>query len=48
MTTPPADFDITPALIDALLSAQHPDLLELPRRYLSSGWDNAIYRLGDQ
>jgi aminoglycoside phosphotransferase (APT) family kinase protein len=29
------------------LADQHPDLAHLPLREVDSGWDNAIYRLGD-
>ncbi len=34
-------------LVLALLAAQHPDLAGLPIRPATSGWDNALFRLGD-
>jgi aminoglycoside phosphotransferase (APT) family kinase protein len=43
----PADVEIDAALVRSLLEAQHPDLRELPLRFLAEGWDNALYRLGD-
>ena len=46
--TPPAEIDITPELIRELLQAQHPDLADLPLAYLSEGWDNIMFRLGDE
>lgn len=36
------------ALVRALLVEQHPDLAELPVSLFAAGWDNAIYRLGDE
>ena len=44
---PPAEIDITPDLVRALLAAQHPDLAHLPIRLVASGWDNDMFRLGD-
>ncbi len=44
---PAAEVDITDDLVRALLAEQHPDLAELPLRPLAFGWDNAVYRLGD-
>ncbi|WP_421933259.1 aminoglycoside phosphotransferase family protein [Phenylobacterium sp.] len=44
---PPAEIDITPDLVRALLTAQHPDLAHLPIRLVASGWDNDMFRLGD-
>jgi aminoglycoside phosphotransferase (APT) family kinase protein len=46
-TRPPAEVDVTPDLVGALLREQHPDLAERPLRVVSSGWDNVILRLGD-
>ncbi len=45
--TPAAEVDIDAALVGALLAEQHPDLAALPLRLVASGWDNAIFRLGD-
>jgi aminoglycoside phosphotransferase (APT) family kinase protein len=54
MTAPPqtlgkpdAEFEVDVDLARALLAAQHPDLAELPITPVASGWDNAIFRLGD-
>jgi aminoglycoside phosphotransferase (APT) family kinase protein len=45
--TPPAEIDIDAALARRLLAAQHPDLAHLPIAPAAAGWDNAIFRLGD-
>ncbi|HET9446975.1 MAG TPA: aminoglycoside phosphotransferase family protein [Steroidobacteraceae bacterium] len=44
---PPSDIDIDEALVRSLLRAQHADLAEFPLRPMDSGWDNAMYRLGE-
>ncbi len=44
---PASDIDIDETLVRSLLRAQHPDLAELPLRPMDSGWDNAMYRLGE-
>lgn len=44
---PAAEIDVDEALVGALLADQHPDLAERPLRLLGSGWDNVLYRLGD-
>ncbi len=44
---PEAEVDITVDLVRALLTDQHPDLAARPITPLANGWDNAIYRLGD-
>ena len=44
---PAAEFDIDAALIRALLNAQHPDLANLPLVDVGAGWDNKLYRLGE-
>ncbi|MEO6116945.1 MAG: aminoglycoside phosphotransferase family protein [Pseudolysinimonas sp.] len=46
MDTPPAEVSIDAALVTRLVAAQHPSLLA-PVTWLSSGWDNELYRLGD-
>ena len=45
--TPAAEVDIDDALVRALLAEQHADLAGLPLRLVASGWDNAIFRLGE-
>jgi aminoglycoside phosphotransferase (APT) family kinase protein len=44
---PAADIEIDEALVRALLREQHPDLADLPLQSMDSGWDNAMFRLGD-
>lgn len=44
---PLAEVEIDDVLVRALLQAQHPDLADLPLRPLGSGWDNALWRVGD-
>ncbi|MBR7618341.1 aminoglycoside phosphotransferase family protein [Phenylobacterium sp. 20VBR1] len=44
---PPAEIEIGEALVRALLAAQHPDLAHLSIRRVASGWDNDMFRLGD-
>jgi aminoglycoside phosphotransferase (APT) family kinase protein len=45
--TPSAEIEIDEDLARRLLAAQHPDLAHLSITPLASGWDNAIFRLGD-
>ena len=45
---PAAEFEVTPELVRRLLAAQHPDLARRPVRPLASGWDNVLFRLGDE
>ena len=45
---PAAEVGIDASLVRALLQAQHPDLADLPIVAAGSGWDNALYRLGDR
>lgn len=45
---PAAEIDITEDLVRRLLDEQHPDIAGLPIAPLSNGWDNAIFRLGDE
>jgi len=45
---PPADVSVTLELAQSLLRAQHPDLAELPLQPLAHGWDNELFRLGDE
>lgn len=46
-STPPAEIDLSAALVRELLVLQHPDLAELPLELLANGWDNVLFRLGD-
>jgi aminoglycoside phosphotransferase (APT) family kinase protein len=46
--TPAADIAIDAFLVRALLDEQHPDLAALPLYPAASGWDNEMYRLGEQ
>lgn len=48
MGKPEADIDVSTALVRELLRAQHPDLSHLPIAAAASGWDNAIFRLGEE
>lgn len=43
---PEAELEITEALVQQLLEAQHPDLSMLSLALLDSGWDNVLFRLG--
>lgn len=47
MPAPPAEFPIDAALVHALLEEQHPDLARMTLREVAVGWDNVIFRLGD-
>ncbi|HEV2375610.1 MAG TPA: phosphotransferase [Streptosporangiaceae bacterium] len=42
-----AQVDITEELVQGLLRDQHPDLADLPLRFGARGWDNQLWRLGD-
>jgi aminoglycoside phosphotransferase (APT) family kinase protein len=45
--SPPAEIHIDEALVRKLLQSQHPDLAELPIKQLEPGFDNEMFRLGD-
>lgn len=45
---PDAEVQVDEALVRRLLGAQHPDLAELPLTHLDAGWDNVLFRLGDE
>jgi aminoglycoside phosphotransferase (APT) family kinase protein len=45
---PAAEVEIDAAAVHALLHDQHPDLATLPLRHVDSGWDNVMFRLGDE
>lgn len=44
---PRAEIDVQPSLVASLLADQHPDLAGLPLRPAGNGWDNALFRLGE-
>ena len=44
---PEAEFAIEPGLVRDLLADQHPDLADLPVAEAPSGWDNKMFRLGE-
>lgn len=48
MRTPLAEIEIDAGLVRSLLQSQHPDLAHLPIAPANSGWDNAMFRLGEQ
>ncbi|HEY1106195.1 MAG TPA: phosphotransferase, partial [Agromyces sp.] len=43
---PAPDFDVDETLAARLVERQHPDLAG-PLELVANGWDNAIFRLGD-
>lgn len=45
---PAAEVEIDERAAHALLLDQHPDLAGLPLRHVDSGWDNVMFRLGDE
>ncbi len=47
MSWPPAEVEIDEALVRSLLADQHPDLAILDLAPVGHGWDNALWRLGD-
>jgi aminoglycoside phosphotransferase (APT) family kinase protein len=46
--TPSAELAIDAALVQRLLASQHADLMHLPIQLVDAGWDNVMFRLGDQ
>jgi len=46
-TRPPAEVTIDRPLVRALLQEQHADLAQVPLTRIGEGWDNALFRLGD-
>jgi aminoglycoside phosphotransferase (APT) family kinase protein len=47
MGKPIAEIDLTIELVSELVLSQHPDLVGLPITEVASGWDNAMFRLGE-
>jgi aminoglycoside phosphotransferase (APT) family kinase protein len=48
MTKPAAEVDVDIQLAGKLLCSQHPDMAHLPLAAVGSGWDNCVFRLGDE
>lgn len=46
--TPRAEIDLGEAQVRALLRTQHPDLSGLALERIDAGWDNIMFRLGDE
>jgi aminoglycoside phosphotransferase (APT) family kinase protein len=44
---PPAEIEISELLVQHLLGSQQPALAHLPLKHFASGWDNTMFRLGD-
>ena len=44
---PAAEIDIDEPLVRRMLADQHPDLADRPLTLVANGWDNVIFRLGD-
>ncbi len=47
MGKPTTEIDLPIELVSELILSQHPDLAELPITEVASGWDNAMFRLGE-
>jgi len=47
MNIPSPEIDVTEELVRSLLEDQFPDLGDRPLDLVANGWDNAIFRLGD-
>ncbi len=45
---PAAEVDVTADVVRQLLAEQHADLGDLTLTLVANGWDNAIFRLGDE
>src|SRR5216683_1017313 len=45
---PAAEVEVSPDLVRRLLATQQPDLAHLPVEVMANGWDNVMYRVGDQ
>lgn len=45
---PDHDVEVTEALVRRLLQEQHPDLAGLELLRVANGWDNVVYRLGEE
>ena len=47
LKTPPRELNITEATVQNLIDNQIHELADLPLQYLDEGWDNVMYRLGE-
>ena len=45
---PAAEVAVDAVLVGALLESQHPDLATLPLTLLAEGWDNFMFKLGEE
>jgi aminoglycoside phosphotransferase (APT) family kinase protein len=45
---PKIEVAVSEDLVRTLLRTQHPDLADLPLRWVGTGWDNALWQLGDE
>ncbi len=48
MSWPVTEFEVDQSLVHSLLAEQHPDLARLPLTQIDAGWDNVLWRLGDE
>jgi hypothetical protein len=48
VTSPDADLEVDEHLSRSLLFDQHADLAALPLCHLDAGWDNTLWRVGDE
>ena len=44
---PAAEVDVDDALVRSLLEEQHPDLADRALTLVANGWDNVLFRLGE-
>lgn len=47
VVSPVSEIEVDERLVRALLADQHPDLAELALTELAAGWDNTLWRVGD-
>ena len=47
LNIPAAEIDVSEQLVRGLLEVQHPDLADRGLTLVANGWDNVIFRLGD-
>ena len=48
MAIPAAEVEVDEGIVLRLLQEQHPDLAHLPITYFKNGWDNFLFRLGEE
>lgn len=44
---PAAEIEVDAGTVASLMAQQHPDLADAPLRFVAHGWDNVIFRLGE-